>query len=144
MIICRTFIERCNVDICTCMQHMCNTYVPGVRYACLGCWSRQALHAMHSAQSCGNTQWIRSELFTRSCENPDRSRHKKTDYMHNFTQTYFVNDAIQATSVLTDMKIKRSASFGSSRFYQYRNILCSQFVRYKTGYDMFSKCMSGI
>ena len=87
--------ERCSVDS---LQHI------SIRYACLGCWSRQAFHAMHSVHSCENTQCIRnnSELFPRSCR--CRSRHN-TDCMHNFAvlippKHHFVKDTTKPTAVL--------------------------------------------
>ena len=85
---------------------VCNTFVfICIRCACLGCWSRQAFHAIHSAHSCGNTQCVRTELSTHSYENPDTGRDTRRVYAEfrrvNITTRYLVIDATQAAAVLT-------------------------------------------
>ena len=42
------------------------------------------------------------------------------------------------------LKPQRSTWLGSWCFHQYRDMLCWQLVRYKTGYGIFSKCISWI
>ena len=79
---------------------MCSLCVPGFFVA-------TAFNAMHNAHSCGNTQWIRSELFTHSYENvktPTRvvtQENRLYSKLHgvNTTTKYVVNDATWAKTV---------------------------------------------